>query len=238
MSSWIPASLKRSTTTATPPPPLEDAPLDALPASEVKPLATLEAKICDKVFSSPGLLHSSDPWRMLSPTHRRSLFLRFLRYQTLNVDKAAAHIERVARWRAEERPWTLPASAMCGPRAGLPMLELGIRGMDAEILMYGLAKHYVKAEVDHAAQQEAIKVMFEQLFYVPTGSLGRSGVLIVDFNELSMRNVDLVATKNGIRIFLNYYPEMFKKIMLINYPKWIYGSTYPLFSTMYAILCL
>lgn len=225
MSNWMPASFMRtfSTSAAAEPAPLEDAPLSALPACEEKALLALEAQLGDAVFST-AVLHDADPWRGLPDPHKRGLLLRFLRYQALAVDKAAAHVTKVGKWRADTRPWALPVEALRGAEAGLPMLEVGVRGRDGEVLMFGAARAYVKAEVVHARQEEAIMRMFEGVFYREDGPRGRAGVLVIDFYDLSYRNVDLVGTKNGIQLFLGYYPEMFRKILLINYPKWIYGT--------------
>lgn len=111
-----------------------------------------------------------------------------------------------------------------GAAAGIPILQVDAVGTDGEVLLYSPAKLYVKQEVDHPSQEIAIKTFFEQLLYAEGGPRGRSGVVVLDFQDMCMRNVDLVATKNGIRIFTDFYPDVFKKVLIVNYAKWLYGS--------------
>lgn len=219
MSSFLP-SLRRSSCA-----PLDDAPLAALPASESTALSKLEALVSKELFSSSSaVLHHNDPWLHLPATNRRALSLRFLRFHCLSVDAALAQMLRVAAWRRDDRPWERPVKAMVGPAAGIPALRVGATGSDGEALLYSPAKFYIKQEIDHAKQDVAIKTFFEQLLYAEGGPRCRAGVIVLDFQDMHMRNVDLLATKNGIRIFTDYYPEIFKKILVVNYAKWLYGS--------------
>lgn len=113
---------------------------------------------------------------------------------------------------------------MTGAAAGIPVLRLEGRGRDGEVLLYSPARFYIKADVDHAAQEVAVKTLFENMMYMKNGPLALSSVMVLDFEAMSLRNVDLIATKNGIRVFADYYPELFKKILVINYPRWLHGS--------------
>lgn len=113
---------------------------------------------------------------------------------------------------------------MMGPAAGITALRVGAVGDDGEALLYSPVKFYIKQDIDHAVQDVAIKTFFEQLLYAEGGPRCTAGVIVLDFQDMAMRNVDLVATKNGIHTFSEYYPEIFKKILVVNYAKWLYGS--------------
>lgn len=103
------------------------------------------------------------------------------------------------------------------------------RGSDGEVLLYSPVRFYVKGQVDHASQKTAVKTFFEHMVYMKEGPLALSSIAVLDFKGMSMKNVDLVATKNGIRVFVDYYPELFKKIFVINYPSWLHGSKFSCF---------
>lgn len=115
---------------------------------------------------------------------------------------------------------------MRGPAAGLPLLLLDARGSDGDVLLYSPTQFYIKSEVDHASQEIAVKTLFENIVYMKEGPLALSSVAVLDFEGMSVRNVDLRATRNGIRIFTDYYPELFKKIFVINFPRWLHKSKF------------
>lgn len=205
-------------------PPVDDAPLGSLPECEATVLKTLDGRLSLLFDAAQSTLHESDPWRTLPENLRLCLLLRFLRYHLLNVDKAQEHIMRVAKWRLTECPWEKSLSCVKGKQNGIPILEADIRGKNNEILIYLPAKRYVKAEVDHHAQELAIQTFFEHCAYAEDGYRASCAVLLFDFTDMLMKNVDLTASRYAIKIFLDYYPEAFHRIFLVNYPKWLYGS--------------
>lgn len=214
-----------SSSTATP---IIDAPLNNLPPKEAKAITDLETRLSSLFKSSSNSicgssLHADDPWLSLPTMNRHYLLLRFARYHLLNVKNAEDHIRRVASWRSSSQPWTLGLEVVKQPQAGLPIHITSARGSDGEVLAYFPARVLVRAEVDHAVQQSAIEAFFEHCLYAQDGPQGASGVLIVDFANLAMKNVDIIAGRNGIRIFLECYPEAFKRIIIFNCPKWIHG---------------
>lgn len=224
MSSYLP-SFRRA-----PSAPVDDAPLNSLPACELTPLKRLEAALHADIFAPTcTLLHPRDPWRALAPPNRRALALRFLRFHLLQEAAALEHARRVAAWRAADRPWERPLKAMSGPAAGLPVLPLHPPGRNGDVLVYSPARAYVRAQVNHAAQEEAVKTFFESLFYAQGAQKSLSAVVVLDFHGMSMSNVDLVGTKNGIRIFADFYPDVFSKVLVVNYARWLHGSklSYP-----------
>lgn len=206
-----------SSTSAAP----EDAPLDALPAAERSGLAELSARFSSALASSD--LGADDAWRHLTARQTDELCLRFLRLHNLQVDKADAQIRRVVAWRAAQQPATWRLKDVQGRHVGIPLAVLDARGLDDELLIYAPVQWYVRSAVDHAAQETGVKALFEQLVYARDGRQARCGIMIVDFEALSYRNVDLVATKNGIGIFINYYPEVMKRILFVNFPKFMKG---------------
>lgn len=205
--------------------PVEDAPLKNLPAVEEALINHLDRRLHPLFHPTKSALHAEDPWRTLTNAERKYLYLRFGRYHVLNKEHSEAHIREVAAWRADQKPWQSDFSICCGVKAGLPVQLLpAVRGADGEMLMYLPARLYTRASVDHGLQQTAVRTLFEFCMYASGGCRAASGVYVVDFAELCMKNVDLIAMKNAIRIFQASYPEAFKRLLFINYPKWIYGS--------------
>lgn len=206
---------------------VEDAPLKALPAAEEEVITHLQERLQALLEGPKSPLHAQDPWRTLTDRERKYLYLRFARYHVLNTDRAETHIRRVADWRTKDRPWETDVAICSGVKAGLPFqLFTNARGCDGEILLYLPARLYIRANVDHAVQQLALKTLFEFCLYASEGCRAASGVYVLDFSGLCFKNVDLVASKNAIRIFQSNYPEPFKRLLCINYPKWIYGSKF------------
>lgn len=189
-------------------------------------LAALRADLDNAVtgYALPEL----DPWRTLlaQPDSRSEIVLRVLRYQTLNVTKAVAQVRAIIAWRAERRVCEIPATAMIGPAAGLPCLMVPAVGAGRRTLIFVKASAYVKKDVTLAGFETGLIRFFETLLYTADGMRASGSVVVVDFCDLSVREVDLAVTKRGIEIFLRYYPETFAKMLFVNFPRFIFHCTF------------
>eukprot|EP00177_Eucheuma_denticulatum_P006955 GFKZ01012648.1.p1 GENE.GFKZ01012648.1~~GFKZ01012648.1.p1 ORF type:complete len:288 (-),score=23.69 GFKZ01012648.1:139-1002(-) len=204
---------------------IEDAPLSDLPASESEPLSSLYNRFVTEILPpSADILHANDPWSNLPTENAQCICLRFLRYHLLDAEAAFTHLVKVAHWRKTDQPWQHAPKTMRGLSAGLPVIQIAGRGTDGEALVYSPGRHYMKSKVSHTQQATALKTFFETLLYSKDGPKALSCVVVFDFENMSMRNMDLIATKNGIRIFADFYPEAFKKILVVNYPRWLHGT--------------
>lgn len=206
--------------------PIEDAPITSLAEHEASALSALDERINHIFLPSDTKLHAHDPWLTLTEQQRHSLLIRFLRYNLLHIENARSHIHKVATWRSTQRPWNLPISDMQGTPAGIPILSDVIRGREGDVLIFIPTRYYQKSLVDRSAQVTAIKAFFEYCSYAAHGLKATSGIMLVDFAALQLKQVDLVALKNAINIFLSFYPEVLKKVILVNYPRWIHGSKF------------
>lgn len=204
---------------------VEDAPLKDLPDEEANIVQTLSKRLSN-IFTSHTYLDRSDPWLTLSETERAYLYLRFARYNLLNVDKSEACVRSVALWRRDHKPWILSLVDYAVEKAGIPVFLSKIRGYDNEVLVYSPVCMYVRSKIDHRMQENATKAFFEHMLYTPGYRRASGAVVVVDFENLSQQNVDLVAARKTIRIFRSYYPESMIRIIFINYPTWWYGSKY------------
>lgn len=206
-------------------PSIEDAPLSDLPNSESEPLSSLYNRFVTEILPpKASILHANDPWSNLPSKNAQCICLRFLRYHLLNAEAAFTHLAKVAQWRTTDQPWQRAPKTMRGLSAGLPVIQVAGYGNDGEALVYSPGRHYMKSKVNHALQATALKTFFETLLYSKDGPKALSCVAVFDFENMSMRNMDLIATKNGIRVFADFYPEAFKKILVVNYPRWLHGT--------------
>lgn len=204
--------------------PIEDAPLYRLPSNESNPLSVLHERFNAEIISRPeAILHPSDPWRSLSTNPSRALCLRFLRYHHLNVEKSIRHLLEVAKWRGNNLPWNIEASVLHDRSSGMPFMNLEGKGSDGEIILYGLVRQYNRDATDYGMQENAVKYIFEWLMYLQNGHQALSSIVIWDFDGIKLKHIDLHAAKTCIQISADYYPEFFKKIIILNYPRWMHG---------------
>lgn len=220
MSSYLP-SLKW-TTTPSRPPIATDAPLSALPTHERAALAALDAELSGALQQLVEKLPCDDPWRHMhtNDASRRHHLLRFLRFNSLDVAKASAHIQAMLRWRVESRPTLIPADCVHGLRAGMPVARLRAVGAGGELLFFAAAARYVRKAAVGVEQLRATTRMFEDV--VHADGCGRAAA-VVDFSAFGARHVDVVGLKRGVSLYVDYYPEAFYKVLLVNYPKLLYA---------------
>lgn len=189
-------------------------------------LAALRSDLDSAVtgFALPAL----DPWKTLlaQADARSEIVLRVLRYQTLNVTKTVAQVRAIIAWRSERRVCEIPATAMQGAEAGLPCLMVPAVGAGRRSLIFVKASAYVKRLVTVPKFETGLIRFFETLLYTDDGMRANGSVVVVDFCDLSVREVDLAITKKGIEVFLKYYPETFAKMLFVNFPRFIFHCTF------------
>lgn len=204
-----------------------DAPLHLLPDYEQAALDQLRDRTENVVEELSKTLPECDSWsRLSSHSHsqlRDEILLRFLRYNVLNVDKSAVQMEGALKWRRQSMVATLSEDVMKGLQVGIPIAQVTDCNEQGEALYICVSSAYAKAQVDHEKQTTATGKMFDFIMYDLNGPQVKHGFIIVDFTDVGLSNIDLIAVKNGIVVFLNYYPDVFRKIIFFNYPRIVYG---------------
>lgn len=232
MSSYLPSfsSLRWTSSLQTRSTACQDAPLSSLPATERNALDTLISKSQDILSPSSEKLPACDPWRCLHTSNeelRDEILIRLLRCNNLSIEKSLKQLCATLEYRATSAVAQLPVEKMQGRSTGIPVALLETKSKDKGTrLFYTAAADYIKKDVDHKIQEVGVAKMFEYMMYDSNGPQVKKAVVVVDFTGFGVRNVDLVATKNGVGIYTRHYPDMFHKILLINYPKLIYGGTF------------
>lgn len=204
-----------------------DAKLAELPAHEKEALDNLRHacegcinELCDK-------LPECDEWRHLAEeshhTLRDEILLRFLRYNVLNVEKARVQMEEALKWRRTSMVASLSEDVIRGFEVGIPIAQLTDKNKDGEVLYVCISEGYMKQRVDHEKQKVGGGKMFDLILYDVKGPRADRGSIVIDFSNIGVSHIDLTALKNGVVLYLNYFPEVFNKIMFINYPRIIYG---------------
>lgn len=206
----------------------EDAPLHSLPPEEATPLQQLKHSAVPLLQSPRSPLPIEDPWSSFSQednhTLRDEMLLRFLRYNALNPNKALKQLENVLDWRAKSQIGTTVPDVMHGLPAGVPIVQLTDATEQGDALFFAAAEQYQKKAVDHKIQQVAVARLFEHMLYEKTGPRLKRGCVVVDFTGFGVRHVDMHGLHAGVVTYLSYYPDVFAKILLLNYPKLLYGS--------------
>lgn len=204
-----------------------DALLDQLPNHEQEALDKLRERTDSAIKELSESLPECDSWRNLrDESHwqlRDEILLRFLRFNGLNVDKSAVQMEEALKWRGRSMVATLSEDIIKGMQVGLPIAQLTEPNEQGDVLYVCLSDAYIKAQVDHEQQETAVGKMFDIILYSPNGPQAKQGFIVVDFTNLGWNNIDLIGVKNGIIIFLNYFPDVFGKIMFVNYPRIVHG---------------
>lgn len=207
-----------------------DAQLHELPEHEAEALLQLQAATRGTIEASKPKLPECDPWVSLNDEQQSSMrdeiLLRFLRYNALSVEKAQHQMETALKWRADFRVASLSTDVVHGAEVGIPITFLSTNKETDDALLLCLAESYVRREVNHAKQETGAAKLFDYMLYDVNGPRARRGSLVVDCTNLSYRNVDVVALKNGIFLYLNYFPDIFNKILIINYPKFMHGGKF------------
>lgn len=215
---------------STAPAPLQptDEPLDNLPEHEQTALSTLVEKCNPMIASEVDKLPDCDQWKHLTDDNYNQLkleiLLRFLRFNNLSVDKAFTQMEQAIRWRGTTQVASLSKDVYYGSEVGIPISQLTSKPNDkGELLYISLGEAYLRREINHAKQDIGVAKLFDQILYDPNGPMAKSGFIVLDFQNIGMNNIDLVSLKNGLIIYLNYFPDVFNKIILFNYPRLIYS---------------
>lgn len=226
MSSFLP-SLKWPTlgfeSRGSPP---EDAPPSSLPPAERLALDTLITLATPLITSPPHALPRSDPWTKLSVDVglRDRVLLRLLRFNSLSPARTLRQLRAILEWRATARIAEEPHDAMRGMAAGIPTTLLPPVGKGGARLFFAPAEKYEKKGVQRAAQEVGVARMFEYMLYDVDGPQAERCAVVVDFTGFSAKNMDLAGIKTGVYTYINYYPDVFHAILLVNYPKFLYGG--------------
>lgn len=208
--------------------PTEDAPLTALPECERTSLTQLTVQFTSALTAAS--LPSSDPWSSLNASQnsvlRDEILLRFLRFNSLQIDRTAKQLRSVLAWRAKSKISEQPVTVIRGMAAGIPVCIMDAVGRVGQRLFFASAEKYVKQDVDRRIQEIAVAKMFEHMLYDVDGPQVTGVDVVVDFMGFSTKNIDIFGLKTGVSTYLNYYPDIFHRIFLINYPKFLYGGKF------------
>lgn len=204
-----------------------DASLGELPPHEEKALKQLVVATNSVITEHVSNLSKSDSWQRLNDRKherlRNEILLRFLRYNSLSIDKARNQMLETMKWRAITNVGSLPNDVMYGKQAGIPLVQLTEPTEQGSVLFFSAGEAYSRRDVDYSKQETGAAKMFDFILYDDNGPRARDCSIIVDFSNLCMNNIDVYATKTGVLLYLKYFPDIFQKIMLVNYPKLIYG---------------
>lgn len=146
---------------------------------------------------------------------------RYLRYNSHDIDKAERQVRSFIDWRKQNRIGNLKPEIMRGLPAGLPIRILHSLGKGRMRLFFTSARHYVKKALVTEVHEKSVARIFDELLYYPTddGEPARGGVVVVDFEGVTLSMVDLGTMKRDIQLFMSYYPESFQKFLFVAYPK-------------------
>lgn len=214
-----------------------DAVLECLPPHEARKLEEFR-EAAGIIFDeeSPKLsLH--DSWHKLNDaderqtTKRDEMLLRVLRYNSLDVEKAGIQIRRTLEWRASMELCAKSTDVMMEPSAGLSVVPICVGKRPGDILMFSPARAYIRRNIDYEKQRIGIAKMFDHIVYDETGPQACRVTVVVDFSDMCVKNVDIFGLRNGINIYLNHFPDLFDRVLLLNYPKFIHGGTLLHFTT-------
>lgn len=151
------------------------------------------------------------------------LLLRYLRHNSLDSERAAAQFRSFVQWRSAVRTGCVPASVMRGAAGGCPVVLIPELGNGRTTLLFTSARHYVKRECIASAHDKAVVRVFESLLYARDGARATAALAIVDFEGVSLSQVDLPAMKRDVQVFMSYYPETFHRLLFVAYPSFIHS---------------
>lgn len=149
--------------------------------------------------------------------------LRLLRHNDCDPAAAAKQLRATVEWRAKTNVGAIPADAMRGVPAGCPIAIIpSAVGRHRVTLAYGSSRHFNRRAVNSAAHATAVARTFDALLYAADGARASAAVAVLDFDGLTISNVDLVTTRSDVIIFLQHYPEAFVRILFVSSPRFIY----------------
>lgn len=156
------------------------------------------------------------------------VLLHFLHASGDDPVKAERLFRQALQWRAEQQLERAPANIFMTSGVHMPVCACGDGlGSTGEVLTYTAAGLLAKP-LDLQLLEKAIGVWFDRLLYTPQpeGYQASSVFAVVDFKGFSVSQVDIHALKLGILSYMRYYPGIFRRICLVNYPVAIYGSMF------------
>lgn len=207
-----------------------DAELGALPAHEAGALEKLRGEVGGLFEARWDKLSSVDGWQAFreggtaGSSELDEMLLRVLRYNLLNVARASVQVGRTLEWRCVDRVCAKSLDVLDGASVGLPTAPVRFCKRGRELLVVCISEAYVRRDVDHQKQSVGIAKIFDHLFYDRDGPLAKKVTAVVDFTNMSTKNVDLVGMRNGINVYMSHFPEIFHRVFLLNYPRFIHGG--------------
>lgn len=232
----VPSSLRSWTSSRSVDAGASTAPTDALlgelPPHEEKALGRLRTEISTTLSVACAELPPSDGWRafiepgQLYQRKRDEMLLRVLRYNLLNVEKSVTQIKESLEWRMTVAPCSKSMDVLTGATVGLPIAQVCEGKQSGDVLLFSLAEAYIRRDVDHEKQRVGIAKMFDYIVYDNSGLQANRVTVVIDFTNMSSKNVDLLGTRNGIHIYLSHFPDLFDQIFLLNYPRFVHGGEF------------
>lgn len=229
MSSYF-STIKRGGASSKKGSPPDDAALHELPPDEDQALSHLKEHAIPLMCKAKGICASSDAWMLLlengRETERDEMLLRFLRYNGLNVEITVRQVGEVISWRTKVTISSMVVDVMYGKEAGIPIVQLGKITKQGDGLFFCAAELYEKKDVVRKTQEIGVIKMFEYLLYEMCIPRVKRVTAVIDFTGFGVKHIDLTALRMGISVYTNYYPDVFHRVFLVNYPKILYGGKF------------
>ena len=158
--------------------------------------------------------------------------MRLLRHHALNVSRAERHLHRIIEWRASSKIAEVLPEVRCAPGCGLPVVEIAVSpdsdantagGGGNSLLCFSAGDQYLKSSLVREVQIPAIDKMFDYVAFDPCGPQAQRCTIVVDFHGFSTKNIDMNGMRIGIAAYLNYFPDVLTRVLLVNYPTIVYG---------------
>lgn len=206
-----------------------DSGVDGITSAERAALTELQTAIANERTALASSLGDTDGLGVALRDGDRVLedaLLRLLRYNGCAVTRAHAQLKATVAWRVRSSISKIPAHAMRGRAAGIPIAVVPVQGRHRVTLSYTGARHYCRRDVDSKKHARAVARLFDELLYVSDGALSTGTVGVVDFDALSLSNVDIVTTRADVALFLGHYPEAFARLLFVSYPRFVYHCTF------------
>lgn len=191
-------------------------------------LEQLKARGSSAFEHAASELPTDDPFRCLLTQKHRDLrddiLLRFLRFNDFDLDKTIRQLQSTLTWRAQTSISSTDLSVIRGSASGIPLARIGNTTENGDTLFFAAAECYDRSRIDRAVQKVGVARMFEHMLYDSGGPRAKRGTVVVDFSGFGTRHVDISGLRTGVATYMNYYPEVFEKVLLTNYPKLLYGG--------------
>lgn len=193
-------------------------------------LEQLKARGSSAFEHASSELPAEDPFHCLLTRKqsdlRDDILLRFLQFNDLDVDKTIRQLQSTLAWRAQTKISCADLSVIRGSASGIPLARIGNTTENGDTLFFAPAECYDKSLIDRAVQKIGVARMFEHMLYDSGGPRAKRGTVVVDFSGFGTKHVDISGLRTGVATYVNYYPEVFQRVLLINYPRLLFGGKF------------